>query len=141
MSTVMTLRVPDDAAAAIKAIAKRQRRSLSQVGALAIEEWTRMQEFPGIEFRTVGDQRLACVKGRLAVWQIALVAGSYANDISRTAEHVCLPNDVVAQALAYAAHYAEEIDAMLERNDRGPEALRSTIPSLETIAIPADQAS
>lgn len=47
MSVVMTLRVPDTLASDIDVIAKAQRRTRSDVGSRALEEWLRMEQFPG----------------------------------------------------------------------------------------------
>jgi len=136
MSTVMTLRVPDAAAQAIKEIAKRQKRSVSQVGAIAIEEWTRMQRFPGIEFRSNAGERTACVRGRIEVWQVAMVANGYGGDIDQTAEHLCLTADQVKEAMGYYSAHGDEIDALPDSNNLPLEDLTNTIPSLEVITIP-----
>jgi uncharacterized protein (DUF433 family) len=136
MSTVMTLRVQDDAAEQIKRIARSERRSQSEVGARAIEEWVRMELFPYIEFRSFGAERQACLKGRLQVWQVVMVATDHNGDIAAVAEHLSLRPDQVRSALDYYAHYGEEIDELIQRNEEGKTRLQRLFPDMLAVSIP-----
>lgn len=151
MSTVMTLRVGDEAAQHIQRIAHRQKRSLSQVGAQAIEEWTRMEVFPAIEFRTLAGERLACLKGRLPVWQVVMVvqdheaaqdpqaAQDHEAGVAAAADHLGLRPEQVQAALDYAAAYPQEIQELLARNQEGPAALKRLFPGLKVHTVPPSQ--
>ena len=46
MSQVLSVRLADEAAEELKRIARRERRSASEVTGRAVEEWLRMERFP-----------------------------------------------------------------------------------------------
>ena len=81
MSQVVTLRLPDTAAEEVRRIARNERRSVSDVGARMVEEWLRQNQFAHIEFRAFNAERHACIKERLQVWQVILVAKGYGMDM------------------------------------------------------------
>jgi uncharacterized protein (DUF433 family) len=135
MSQVVTLRLPDEAADAVKQIARKERRSVNEIGARIIEEWLRQNRFIFIEFRTVGGERLACIKERLPVWEVVFVAQDYDMDPARTAEHLRLRPEQVEAALHYYAAYSEEIDAALQENEQGFDRLREMLPGLQRVTI------
>jgi uncharacterized protein (DUF433 family) len=136
MSQVVTLRLPDEAAEAVKLIARKERRSVNEIGTRIIEEWIRQNRFTHIEFRNVGGERLACIKDRLPVWQIILVAQDHGMDAAKTAEHLRLRPEQVEAALQYYAAYPDEIDAALAENDRGFDRLKEMLPQIQRITVP-----
>ena len=98
----------------VERIAAKEHRPVEEVG----EEMVRQAGFPEIEFRDILGERTACVKGRLEIWQLAMVARHYEEDkIAKTAEHLVLRPEAVRCALDYYAAYPEEIDAALAEND------------------------
>ena len=140
MSQAITVRLPDEAAEAVKQIAQRERRSVSEVGTRIVNEWLRQNRFPHIEFRTFNGEREACIKDRLQVWQVIMVAKRYGMDAVKTAEHLSLRPEQVRSALNYYAAYPEEIDRALADNDRGFERLREMLPGIELaeVSLPED---
>ncbi len=72
-------------AEAVRQTARRERRSLSDVGARIMEEWVRQSRFGHIEFRSFNGERHACIKDRLQVWQVIMAARPLAMDVERTA--------------------------------------------------------
>src|SRR5437879_9365839 len=110
MSRVVTLRLPDEAVEAVRELARRERRSVNEIGTRIVEEWLRQQRFAHIEFRSFNGERHACVKDRLQVWQLVMVAKSYGMDVGQTAHHLLLRPDQVQAALAYYEAYTDEID-------------------------------
>ena len=140
MSQAITVRLPDEAAEAVKQIAQRERRSVSEVGTRIVNEWLRQNRFPHIEFRTFNGEREACIKERLQVWQVIMVAKRYGMDTDKTAEHLSLRPEQVRSALNYYAAYPEEIDRALADNDRGFERLREMLPGIELaeVSLPED---
>jgi uncharacterized protein (DUF433 family) len=130
MATALTVRLPDEDAEEVRRIAKKERRSVSEVGARIVDEWLRLNRFPHIEFRSINGERVPCLKGRLEVWQVIMVAEQYGNDISRTAEHLDLRPDQVQAALDYAAAYRTEIDIVLAENREGFERLKRLLPQV-----------
>jgi uncharacterized protein (DUF433 family) len=138
MSQVVTLRLPDSTAEAIRQIAQREKRSVNEVGARIFEEWLRQQRFAHIEFRSFLGERHACVKDRLQVWQVIMVAQGYEMDVAKIAEHLCLKPEQVESALAYYAAYPEEIEQTLRANDVGYEKLKEKLPSLQLLEVSID---
>lgn len=135
MSTVMTLRLADEAAAEIKKIARREQRSQSEVGGRALAEWVRMQIFPNIEFRSFGAERQACLKGRLQIWQVIMIAKDYEMDVLKTADHLSLRPEQVRSALDYYAKYREEIDELVQQNNEGLSRLQRLFPTMAVHTI------
>ena len=118
MSQTLTLRVPNENAEEVRQIARKERRSVSEIGGRMVEEWLRQRKFPEIEFRDILGERVACVKGRLEVWQAIMVARHYHDETAaKTAEHLSMRPDQAQCALDYYAAYPEEIDAALAEND------------------------
>src|SRR5579884_2945404 len=135
MSTTLTLRIPDEDAAEVRRIAQKERRSVSEVGARIVDEWLRLNRFPYIEFRSINGERVACLKGRLEVWQVIMVAQGYENDVARTAGHLDLQPEQVQAALDYAAAYPAEIEAALAENREGFERLKRLLPQIGRISL------
>jgi hypothetical protein len=135
MSQVVTLRLPDRTAEALRRIAQREKRSLNEVGARIVEEWLRQERFAHIEFRTFQGERHACIKDRLQVWQVILVARGYGMDAARTAEHLCLTQPQVQAAINYYETYPEEIEQALQENHIGYERLSEKLPSLQLVEV------
>ena len=135
MSQVLSVRLADEAAEEVKRIARRERRSASEVTGRAVEEWLRMERFPLIEFRSLSGQRQACLKARLPVWQVLLVGKTHGMDVEKTAAHLQLAVEQVRSAFDYYAAFAEEIDDLLEDNRQGPERLKRFFPNLQVFTV------
>ena len=135
MSQVLSVRLPDAAAEELKRIARRERRSASEVTGRAVEEWLRLERFPLLEFRALGGDRQACLKGRLPIWQVLLVGKAHGMDVDKTAAHLQLKVEQVRSAFDYYAAFAEEIDGLLEDNRQGPERLKRFFPNLDVFTV------
>ena len=135
MSQVLSVRLADEAAEEVKRIARRERRSASEVTGRAVEEWLRMERFPLIEFRSLSGDRQACLKGRLPVWQVLLVGKAHGMEVDKTAAHLQLKVEQVRSAFDYYAAFPEEIDGLLEDNRQGPERLKRFFPNLEVFTV------
>jgi uncharacterized protein (DUF433 family) len=135
MSQVLSVRLADEAAEEVKRIARRERRSASEVTGRAVEEWLRMERFPLIEFRSLSGDRQACLKGRLPVWQVLLVGKAHGMDVDKTAAHLQLKGEQVRTAFDYYGAFAEEIDILLEDNRQGPERLKRFFPNLDVFTV------
>jgi len=138
MSEVLTLRLPEQIADEVRAIARRERRSVSDVGARMLDEWVRQSRFTHVEFRSFNGERHACIKERLQVWQVIMVAKGYDMDVDKTAEHLVLSSEQVLAAFGYYDAYPEEIDAALRDNSRGYERLKEMLPGIIRITLPPD---
>ncbi len=137
MSLPVTVRLSEPSAEELRRVARRERRSVSEVGARLIEEGLRQSRFPHIEFRTFNGERHACLKGRLQLWQLIMVARDYAMDAEKVARHLELKPEQVQAAYHYYEAYPEEIDRALADNDAMTlERLKQLLPNVRLAEIP-----
>jgi uncharacterized protein (DUF433 family) len=121
-----TLRLRPKLRAEIEQIARRTRRSFSEVTQDLIGEALRMRECPGIYFADEPAGREAKVAGTgLGVWEVIRDYLAASRDERRLRKS--LPHLTTAQikaCLLYYSNYTQEIDAELEENaGRGREKL------------------
>ena len=117
MSRVVSMRIRESQIARLRRMARRLGRTLSETGALLVEEGLRRTEFGHIDFRESAAGRQACVQNTsLAVWEIVMVARAHGMDVQKIAKHLEWPVFRVQAALNYAAAYPEEIALAIEDN-------------------------
>lgn len=121
-----TIRLRPRLRAEIERIARRTRRTFSDVAQDLLEEAIRMRECPGIYFADEPAGRVAKVAGTgLGVWEVTRdyrAAGGDARKVRKA-----LPNLAPAQlkaALLYYGKYRSEVDAEIAENETAFEALR-----------------
>ena len=129
--TSIDLQLPDEQAARLDRFASSVRKSRGEATAQLIEEALRHEEFPAVEFRDSVVGRQAYVVGStLAVWEVLMVAESYALDAEKTAAHLGWHSGRARDTLRYAAAFPEEIQAALEENRSMTEdGLRAMLPA------------
>ena len=139
MAREVTLRLPDETADRLEAAARAAGLSLDETGARSIEEWLRQNEFPEIEFRTFGKERLACVKGFIRVWKVIMTGEEYGFDVEKTAYHFQVPSNRIETAFAYYRAYPEESDRIIAENRSWTyERLKQILPQIELFTVPRD---
>jgi uncharacterized protein (DUF433 family) len=122
----------------LKRFADQMGKSLSETGALFIEEAMREEEFEWIEFRDTAIGRVAYMRGsRIAVWHVIMIAQSHEMDTERVACYFHRPIDWVESAFRYYATYRDEIDERLEHNrSMTYEKLKQVLPNIELFEVP-----
>ncbi len=128
-----TLRLQEHLRAEISRIAKRTRRSFSEVTQDLLEEALRMRACPGIYFANEPAGREAKVAGTgLGVWEVIrdyLAAGKNDRLLKKSLPH--LSEAQISGCLLYYAKYPLEIDeAIAENAALAREAAQATIPRL-----------
>lgn len=123
-----TLRIRPQLRAEIERIAKRSRRTFSDVAQELLEEAVRMRRCPGIYFATEASGREAKVQGTgLGVWEVIRDLTDLQGDEEKLRQwlpHVGPPQ--LKAVRLYYEQYRDEIDAEIEANDRAlEEGLRS----------------
>lgn len=137
MSKTLSLRVPDVTADWLKSAARRTGRSVNEIGAQLLEESRRTAEFGEIEFKSFGDERHACLKGRLPLWRMIETARTLGMDSTRTAAHFDWPLWRVEAGLRYYEAFSEEIDAAIEENQSMDfERLQRLFPRVQLVELP-----
>ena len=85
MSKPVTVRLPESSWEELRHMARREHRSISEVGARFINEGLRQNRFPYIEFRSFNGERQACIRGALLVWQLIMVPKDYGMEVEKVA--------------------------------------------------------
>lgn len=85
-----------------------------------VEEWWAMQHFPAIEFRDGVSGRRAALREGPDVWEVVMVARDYPDDLDALAAHFGghVAREALAQALAYAQRFPDEIQEWIAENKR-----------------------
>lgn len=109
-----TLRLRPWLRAEIERIAKRTRRSFSEVTQDLLEEAVRMRECPGVHFADEAAGREPKVTGTgLGVWEVvSMYRGAGGNARKLRARHPQLSEAQIKAALTYYARHQDEIDVM-----------------------------
>lgn len=128
-----SLRLRPGLRAEIERIAKRSRRSFSEVAQDLLEEAVRMRACPGIYFADEPAGRVAKVAGTgLGVWEIIREYQDFGENEQELME--TLPQITPASlkaALMYYKKYRQEIDAEIAENAAlTPEAIEARYPGL-----------
>lgn len=128
-----TLRLRPRLRAEIERMARRARRSFSEVTQDLIEEALRMRECPGIYFADEPAGREAKVAGTgLGVWEVIrdyLAAGKDEQAVRKALPR--LSNAQVKACLLYYAKYRQEIEAAIDENAAlSREAVQARSPGL-----------
>jgi uncharacterized protein (DUF433 family) len=124
-----TVRFDRDTQQAIEDEARRTRRTRTALVEDLAGEALRTRRFPGIGFRDSYPQRRAWVIGAgLDVWELCDLVDRYPDIETLLADfpHVRRPH--VDLALAYRQAHGDEIDGLIEENDRSPDEWRRLYP-------------
>ena len=132
MSQTVTLNLPDETFAWLEDLARQAGRPVGEVGADVFAQARRTSALAGIEFRTFGGERLACLVGGVRVWKIVLTAQEYGMDAAKTAAHFGLALAQTETALRYHAAFPAEIDAAIAQTKvQTFDTLKQILPDVE----------
>jgi uncharacterized protein (DUF433 family) len=114
-----TLRLKPHLRAEIERIARRTRRSFSEVTQDLLEEAVRMREAPGIHFADEPAGREAKVTGTgLGVWEVVSMYRAAGDDVRRLrARRPDLLEVQIKAALTYYERHRNEIDSLIDENE------------------------
>jgi uncharacterized protein (DUF433 family) len=117
-TTTRTIRLRNDLKAEVERIARRTRRSFSEVTQDLIDEAIRMRRVPGIYFSDEPAGRDAKIAGTgLAVWEIIAVHEALGGDVKALRTRFDWLNDAqIESALLYDRLYGDEIGRAIEEN-------------------------
>jgi hypothetical protein len=136
-SAVVSLRLSPDQVKRLRQMARRMRRSASDVGAELLGESIRRADFAFIEFRDSAVGRQAYIQGtRLAVWQAISILRSYQGDVSKAAAHLRWPEAKMHAAVAYAKAFPDEIEEAIQDNASfNFEKLSRLLPGIQLFEV------
>ncbi len=103
----------------------------SEVYRQVIDEWTRLQEHPGIRFVDGPAGRRAALIGGPDVWEAIAIAKAFDFDRDRIVEaYPWYSGDRLDAAADYYEAFGREIEAALERNERAAADLERELEML-----------
>ena len=138
MSTTVSVQLTNEQMARLQQEAQRLGKTPEDAIARLVEESLREREFPGIEYRDVGDGREAFLKGtRLQVWHLRWYTDFNDDDIPKMASEFNVPPEIVADAFAYGQRYADEIEASLAENRHIADNIEQYFPGVRIVEIDA----
>lgn len=128
-STHLSIRIDKSTLERLDAEIERIGKTRSEVAKTLIEEGLRMQDHPGIMFRSGPAGRRAGLIGGPDIWEIATAVIGLKRDgcfsPERVAELASLSQERVSVALRYYAEYQAEIDESIRRRDESSERRRA----------------
>ncbi len=124
----------------LDARSERLGQSKARVAERLIEEGLRIEEFPGIVFRSGPTGRRAGIGGGPDVWEITrdlkAAAGEGATDpIEAVARISGLDRSAVELAASYYAAYPSDIDERIQMDEEAAERLRHILGSSPTRSV------
>ncbi|MSO47099.1 MAG: hypothetical protein EXQ67_03315 [Thermoleophilia bacterium] len=119
MSNPLSLRLQGDALQRLWFQAKLAGMPPRTLAQRMLEEALRMAEHPLIDFVNNGPARRARLRGTgLEVWELVNVVKGHDGDIAGVIEYTGKSLEMVEAAVAYYGVYPDEIDVLLEENQR-----------------------
>jgi uncharacterized protein (DUF433 family) len=138
MSTTVSVELTDEQTTWLEQEAKRLGTSPAEVVACRIEEALRESTFRNLEFRDTIVGREVYIRGtRLKVWHVMMYAEDGELDIAKFAEDFVVSPEAVADALAYARTYADEIEAIFAEIDYISDNIEQFVPGIEVFRLDA----
>lgn len=126
----LSIRIGDEAFDRLDAESRRTGRSRSEVAKTLLEEGLRMEQHPGVVFRTGPTGRRPGLAGGPDVWEVVRVLLGVTAEgdaaINQAAERTGLPQEQVRAALRYYADYRDEIHEWIRRVDQEAEAAEAS---------------
>ena len=125
MSRHLSVRVGDDLFEQLEAQSRRSGQTRSAVAKQLLEEGLRMEQHPGIAFRSGPGGRRAGLIGGPDVWEVVGALrgadGGDADSLASIGERTSLTADQVGAALRYYADYTDEVADWIRRVEEEAE--------------------
>ena len=125
MSRHLSVRVGDDLFEQLEAQSRRSGQTRSAVAKQLLEEGLRMEQHPGIAFRSGPGGRRAGLIGGPDVWEVVGALrgadGGDADSLASIGERTGLTVDQVGAALRYYADYSDEVADWIRRVEEEAE--------------------
>ncbi len=125
MSRHLSVRVGEDLFEQLEAQSRRSGQTRSAVAKQLLQEGLRMEQHPGIVFRSGPGGRRAGLAGGPDVWEVVGALrggdGSDLEDLTGIGERIGLTADQVRAALGYYADYSDEISGWIRRVEEEAE--------------------
>jgi len=130
-----SLRLPAETTKEIEQLAKETGRDFSNVTKDLLQEALKMRRCPGILFAEgTGGRRARVVGTGIEVWEVIAAYKSMKEDFRRLQKaYHWLSTEQLKAALGYYVGYPEEIDRLIEQNERwSEEKVRDRYPFMRS---------
>ena len=131
------IRIDADTLQALRARSAQSGEPIVRLAQRYIDEGMRVERHPGIFFRTGPAGRRAVLVGGPDVWElIAAVRGARQRGdrlVAAVAEGSGITEDKVRIAIRYYAEFPDEVDRLIDNNEREAEDLRRTLEREERL--------
>lgn len=113
----LTMRVPRRVVEELASLSAARGLPPTALARRYVDEGIRMDRHPGIVFIDRAAGRRASIAGRrIDVWQVIETLQASNGNVEETAEYLRLRIDQVQTAIAYAADFPDEVEAMIRAN-------------------------
>ena len=125
MSRHLSVRVGEDLFEQLEAQSRRSGQSRSALAKQLLEEGLRMEQHPGIVFRSGPGGRRAALMGGPDVWEVVSALsgadGGEAESLAEIGERTGLSTDQIGAALRYYADHTDEVADWIRRVEEEAE--------------------
>lgn len=137
MARATSFRLPDDLLARLQQEGRDTNASITSLVTTLLDEGLKARQFPGIVYRDGPAGRRAALLGGPDLWEVVRdlkhTPGRGMRRIERLAEATGIAADAIALATAFYAVNPDEIDAMIEADDRAADGARQLIARREKL--------
>ena len=134
MSRHLSVRMGERVFEQLEAQSRRSGQSRSAVAKQLLEEGLRMEQHPGIVFRSGPGGRRAGLIGGPDVWEVVCALAEDERGLEGIGEWTGLTADHVGAALRYYAEYADEVDDWIQRIEEEAERADAVLKLREELS-------
>lgn len=135
-----SFRLPEDLLDRLEAESRSARTSVTQLVSVLLDEGLKTRRFPGVVYRTGPAGRRAALLGGPDVWEVvrdlAHAPGRGMERVENLATETGLPAPSVLLAADFYAAFPEEVDALIEADERASEEVRRQAGRREQLLSP-----
>ncbi|MXV91072.1 MAG: CopG family transcriptional regulator [Acidimicrobiia bacterium] len=135
-----SFRLPEDLLDRLEAESRSARTSITQLVSALLDEGLKTRRFPGIVYRAGPAGRRAGLVGGPDVWEVvrdlAHAPGRGMDRVENLAAETGLPAASLLLAADFYTAFPEEVDALIEANERAAEEVRRQAGRREQLLSP-----
>lgn len=135
-----SFRLPEELLDRLDVESRSARTSVTQLVSVLLDEGLKTRRFPGVVYRTGPAGRRAALVGGPDLWEVvrdlAHAPGRGVERVENLAAETGLPTVSVLLAADFYAAFPEEIDALIEADERAAEEVRRQAARREQLLSP-----
>lgn len=135
-----SFRLPEELLDRLEVESRSARTSVTQLVSVVLDEGLKTRRFPGVVYRAGPAGRRAALVGGPDLWEVvrdlAHAPGRGMDRVENLAAETGLPAASVLLAADFYAEFPEEIDALIDANERAAEEVRLQAARREQLLSP-----